>query len=92
MAYQIQYAGTSLIKKTIKAHHLPMKWIVGCCVVILFCGLFSLESVREFLIPGNAEATKAAFASFTRELQEGERFSDAVESFCIELIERDTLA
>jgi len=44
------------------------------------------SGIEEWLIPGNPMVTKAAFSLMIDELREGESFTDAVTTFCNEII------
>lgn len=89
MAYQIRYSDTSFTKKPIKKRSLLYKWITILAIIVASVYMLQWESVQNFLIPGDPDVTKSAFASFTKELKEGERFADAVAVFCREVIESD---
>lgn len=92
MAYQISYSENSIVKKVKFVRKLPVKWIVCFIALLLAAGLLQMESLQNFLIPGDPTETKAAFSAFTQELREGERFQDAAAAFCRQLIERDRIA
>jgi hypothetical protein len=89
MAYRIRYSDISFTKKPIKNARPFYKWITIMAVIVASVYMLQLEAVQNFLIPGDPEITKSAFASFTKELREGERFSDAVAVFCREVIESE---
>ena len=91
MAYQIRYTDKCIMKE-IKSYRKPLyKWIIGVCSILLLGGALRFQAVQDFLIPGDPDVTRAAFSSFTRQLQEGERFSDAATVFCRRIIESDEL-
>ena len=89
MAYQIRYEDTAVIKKTKPQQKIISAWIVSLCVVALLAGSLRLESVQNFLIPGDPEVTKAAFSAFTRNLENGDSFTDAATAFCRQIIQKD---
>ena len=89
MAYQIRYSDMSFTKKPIKSKRPLFKWITILAAIMVMVYMLQLEAIQNFLIPGDPEITKSAFASFTKELREGERFADAVAVFCMEVIESD---
>ena len=91
MAYQIRYTDSSVIKEQKINNVVGSKWIVGFSIAFLIGGILQLESVKNFLIPGNPKVTKAAFSSFTQQLRDGEEFYDAAAVFCRQIIESDTL-
>lgn len=91
MSYQIRYSGNAMVKKE-KIYRKPnMKLAIIICLTLALVGMFRIEVVRNFFIPGDPKVTKAAFSSFTQELKNGKRFSDAVAVFCKHIIESDTL-
>ena len=89
MSYQIRYSDMSFTKKPIKSKKPLYKWITVLAAMMASAYMLQLETVQNFLIPGDPDVTKSAFASFTKELREGERFADAVAVFCREVIESD---
>ena len=58
------------------------------CMTLLLIGVFVCrsESVREWLIPGDAQVTSEAFTTMITELREGETMGDAVAAFCVQVI------
>lgn len=51
--------------------------------------LLSLTSsrVRAFLLPGDGEVTQAAISNMIADIRDGEKFSDAVTTFCLVILE-----
>ena len=91
MSYQIRYSGNAMVKKE-KIYRKPIvKFAIIICLALSFVVMFQIEAVQNFFIPGDPKVTKAAFSSFTQELREGKRFSDAAAAFCKHVIESDTL-
>lgn len=91
MSYQIRYTGACVVKQNKKYRKPNLKLAIAICSALLFIGLLQIESVRNFLIPGNPEVTKSAFKSFTQELRAGEKLSDAAAVFCRQIIESDAV-
>lgn len=92
MSYQIAYGNSNLIKRPVGKKKLKTGYLIPAVAGLLIVGLLQIEPVRDFLIPGDAEATKEAFYTLTQELEAGSAFSDAAAAFCRQLIERDTVA
>ena len=46
-------------------------------------------TIREFIIPGNPGITEAAFINLVTDLREGEKFGDAITTFCREIIDNN---
>ena len=89
MAYQIHYQDTMVIKKVPVVRKPAIKWLLAICAILIGVGLLQLKTVQDFLIPGEPEVTKAAFAAFTKDLEEGEPFGDAAAAFCRQVIQND---
>ncbi len=92
MSYRIEYEGASVGKNTCDAKRKTGPWMKGIYVLIVLCVVFfilfgNMEAVESIFIPGNPEITKAAFSSFTGDLQAGSTFKDALITFCREIIE-----
>jgi hypothetical protein len=66
--------------------------IMTVCFFMLFCALTSVlrpaqwKQAKDYLIPGDAEITAAAFSEMTYQLQNGESLEDAVVTFCRDVI------
>lgn len=87
MSYQIQY-------ETDKQERYPMvtkrkdssKLWIRIATVAFFVTLLSVPSIRDFLIPGDADVTKAAFGQMIDNIREGDSLGEAVTTFCREII------
>ncbi len=92
MGYRIHY-GETVIKETFAQpkpkENFPVKVILSLtlCCAVLFTLLRNVDSVINFLLPGNQQTTKAAISTFVQDLNEGEPIKDAVTAFCREIIE-----
>ena len=49
------------------------------------------DKLRACLIPSDLSVTEAAFLDMTHQLRSGEPLKDALETFCIEILEHDEL-
>ena len=58
-------------------------------LVLIFSG--RIKAVQDFLIPGNPEITRAAFTQFTEDIRQGNRFDDAIYTFCKEIIDHASI-
>lgn len=92
MSYQIEYSSSNIVKKPVPIKKRKLGALISVVAVLLVAGLLQIETVQNFLIPGDAEVTKTAFYTFTQALEEGEPFPDAAAAFCRQLIERDAVA
>ncbi len=92
MSYQIDYTSGGA-----KVHDFPPKRRNGRAIgiAILLAFLFFLHSlfptaldvIRDFLIPGDAAVTAAAFDSLVASVQSGESCAQAFTAFCREIID-----
>lgn len=92
MSYRIEYEGVSAEENICGANRKTGLWMKGIYVLIVLCVVIfilfgNMEVAESIFIPGNPEITKAAFLSFTEDLQEGSTFRDAFITFCREIIE-----
>lgn len=63
--------GFFLLFCSVSSHFWPEKW----------------EGVSDYLIPGDAAVTRAAFSELTAQLHAGESVEDAVVAFCQEILD-----
>lgn len=96
MGYSIQYGTSGKLEESWHANKKKIKRKIAAAVLVcaavlalLFSG--SVEAVRDFLVPGNPEITKAAFAQFTENIRQGNNVSDAIYTFCREIIENASI-
>lgn len=90
MAYDILY-GADAIKYEIQERNSgkqkrTVALIAAVCAIAM--GLFILRTpqVRDFLIPGDKEVTRAALADMVQDIQNGEDISEAITAFCRDII------
>ena len=90
MGYRIDY-GKTLTKQIImdsnpakQKRHLG-KWIVVWCV-LLSLALLGKCGCLDFLIPGDKEITKHAYATMIEDVREGKEIRNAVTAFCAEIL------
>ena len=91
MSYQIRYTDASMVKQVKTHHKRRTKLAIALCVIMLLVSLLKVDSVQDFWIPGETDVTKMAFSSFTQELREGKKLSEAIAVFCRRVIESDIL-
>lgn len=91
MGYQIQY-GQTMKRKIIFDQKKKTNSSMSIKLVIL--GLLITLSIflgnsgyLDFMIPGNKEATTAAFESMIQDVQNGENVKEAITAFCLEILE-----
>lgn len=88
MGYKIVY-GPAGPKRPLR-YRLGQKLLVKILVAALLVGLrFSGlgETMRQWLIPGDAAVTTAAWNGLTEDIAAGENITDALSGFCREIIE-----
>jgi len=65
--------------------------VLAVCVLVIVFAVLALsgnfEQIKNYLIPGDPEVTKAAFAQFTEDIRQGDTVGDAITAFCREIIE-----
>jgi len=90
MAYCIQYnqgiAKRTQIRDTVDVRKGRVKMVfLLLLIVFLFVSAYMGWSA-DFLIPGNREITKAAFAEMVQDVEDGESIKTAIAEFCREVI------
>ena len=91
MGYTIRYEnkGDKIISRS-SNKRFRYTWLIVLSGIILMSIALTKstdpETIKEWLIPGNPMVTKAAFSLMIDELREGESFTDAVTTFCNEII------
>ena len=92
MGYSIEYGASGPLETAWRAGRKKQKRrniIVIALGIIILALLFSgqIRAVQDFMIPGNPDVTRAAFAQFTEDLRLGTSFSNAINTFCREIID-----
>ena len=96
MGYTISYGADSRVEAQWKKQRHRGKgrvWIIAAILAGL-CFLrqsIDEEKLQDYLIPGNPDVTRAAFARLTDNLREGEDIRDAMTVFCREIIDSATV-
>lgn len=90
MGYRVEYdpSGIKRFGRREKSRRLPLLTMVFFLIFLLMVSAFwprGMQVLREMLIPGDSEATLAAWEALTWELHAGESVGSAVESFCREI-------
>lgn len=90
MGYSIQYG-----KEMIKIQHpskmsYKSKFLVTCllisCIIIVFLSLTGgIDCMKQYILPGDADVTKAALNTLVSNLKNGEPIDGAVTAFCQEI-------
>lgn len=90
MGYTIEYQPEDNIRyppvKSKEIHARPIAALVVCVLLLLSCLIWG-EDIFNFLLPGDAEITKAALANMVGEIGEGVQVGEAVATFCSEIYE-----
>ena len=92
MGYRIDYSKSGnrefILNNTNKSNKFVSGVLVACAICIsLFILLGNEKNVENIFIPGNPGETKAAFSSFTDNLEKGMSFRESFADFCLEIIE-----
>lgn len=88
MSYCIEY-NPELGKKYPKVkfkRHLPIKKLVYLLAFFLASYMLIHNKLYQYFIPGNPEATVAAFSTMVERVGEGDSMKDAVFGFCHEIL------
>ena len=97
MSYKIQYKPNVKMEKGIryflKKHRQSVIYAIGIVICLLiFVRLDITEFIGDFLIPGDADITKAALSDLGSDLKDGVGIKDALTAFCLEIIENAHIA
>ena len=90
MGYRVEYtpSGAKHFGCRGKSRRLPLLTAAFFLIFLLLVSAFwprGMQVLRELLIPGDSEATLAAWETLTGELRAGENVGNAVGSFCREI-------
>ena len=90
MGYTIEYQPEDNIRyppvKSKEIHARPIAALVVCVLLLISCLIWG-EDIFNFLLPGDAEITKAALANMIEEIGEGVQVGEAMAAFCSESYE-----
>lgn len=92
LGYRIDYGQPFDKKYPMPARRSRLPWMV-CGALLLFALLTNLywpegrTMLAEFLVPGDAAVTTAAFSDMVADVRAGEEVSDAVAAFCREILD-----
>ena len=97
MGYMIQYEDT--MKKIItsdpmaasKNKIVPILALM-CGMLIVFSLLANFDSLRDFILPGNADITEAALAALVDNVRDGDSLGSAITVFCQDIIENANIS
>ena len=91
MSYHIQYPVVNqLERKCIARKGFPgVLVVIAVCVVLLMVTVYAvgIQTIFEYIIPGNNEITVSAFHQMQDNLRDGMAIKDAIIAFCTEIIE-----
>lgn len=92
LGYTIQYGSSGKAESAWNSGRRKYKKRITAVVLlaVLCAGLLlsgGAEKLKNLIIPGDPEVTKAAFAQFTEDIRQGERVGDAITAFCREIID-----
>lgn len=91
MGYKIRYdfSRNGAVKTLLNKKPLLLIGTIAVTVVV-FVFLFSfnaIDSIRDFLTPGNDRITQAAFSEFADNIRAGDSFKEAITTFCEKIID-----
>ena len=90
MAYKVVYGPMPKSQK--KPGILRFQVLTALCLVLFSLGVRTVwpegrEVMQEFLLPGEQNATQAAFGEMLEGLENGQTLSDAVMAFCRQIVQ-----
>ncbi len=94
MSYHIDYVSSGKQQKN------PVRkrpWIFTLTLLLVFvflvnnCWSRGQEILQELLWPGDPETTQQALETFVTQLRYGEPMKDAIELFCLEILENESI-
>ena len=92
LSYQIEYPVTNSLEKQYnrkterKRTRIAAVVIIGIVTLAVSVYMLGVDTVRDFLIPGNDEVTISAFRQMHNNLSNGMSAADAVTAFCTEIL------
>ncbi len=92
MGYRIKYEG-DMVKTTIQSSMSKQAKCMICiavslCAVIMLLSVTnSLNTIKEWLLPGDAKVTEAALNTLVEDLKQGDSLDDAITAFCQEILD-----
>ena len=93
MSYRIDYSISGNLKRT-TAKKKPWTLTLTLLLVFLFlvnsCWPRGQAVLQQLLWPGDPETTQHALESFVTQLRYGEPLTDAIELFCLEILEDES--
>lgn len=88
MAYQMRYEEQHGIRvPSVKKKSFSIKRLILICVITACVIALMIPSVRDYLIPGDAQVTKAAAGHMVKQIQKGEGVVEAFAEFCQQIIQ-----
>lgn len=91
MGYRVDYPQGGNAQKQKKPSSRVIPFTILFFLLFLFCTVQywrqGAETLREFLLPGDAAVTAAALQDFTQALKTGEPLSNAFAEFCQRVIQ-----
>lgn len=91
MGYVIQYNPENNKKFPVKAlGKRRRKWLTALILTAIILGMMRTELgswIKMWLLPGDAVQTEASLSAFVENIRAGEPLSDAVTTFCREIID-----
>lgn len=89
MGYRVSYDLVSAPKVRRNKKWTGIAAIAVICVLLICATVFktaALPWIRDFLIPGDPDVTATALTELVNDLRDGVSFTDAVTTFCREII------
>ena len=91
MSYEIEYPGANKSERNFKVSKkrksIIITWVIVCVVLLVSVYSIGLDTIKEYIIPGDNDDTIAAFSKMKDNLSDGMPMKDAVEAFCTEIIQ-----
>lgn len=91
MGYRIQYGQTAkkeiIEERTVSKKQNVMRYIlITVIIAAVIASCTKIDAVRKFLLPGDPTVTQNALTAFAENVRAGEPVSQAITTFCREII------
>lgn len=93
MGYRIEYDGGTVKRQDHRVNRRIRKplllGVFSVLVALALCWTPVRREIRDILLPGDPEVTAAALGGLVEDLHSGEPISDALHTFCVEILAGD---
>jgi len=91
VSYRITYGKTREVRtgnRIGKAYKHLIIWIMTLFIAISICWIgWSNSEIRQYILPGDPQITEVALEQLVLDIRNGESISDAIATFCQEIMD-----